>query len=140
MALTTDDYIIKIGSSTKIPNRYIAKDSYSARYERVVANSFTNANGSTFEKYYPRQRLIVTFQTSYLPKSMFDTFKGYFNDNKITNTDDVLVTAWVPSSGSYVTQRCKISGLNPALDRESVRFDGIYNPMSITLTGYGRSE
>ena len=140
MALTTDDYIIKLGSSTKIPNSYIAKDSYQTKYERVVAKSFMNANGSTFEKYYPNMRLTVQFQTSAMTKSMLDTFKGYFNDNKITNTDDVLVTAWVPQQGAYVLQRCKISGLTPVLNGQSTIHDGIYNPMNITLTGYARSE
>lgn len=140
MALTTSDYIIKLGSSTKIPNSYIAKDSYKANYDKVVAKSFTNANGSTYEKYYPNQRLIVTFQTSALSKSMLDTFSGYFNSNKIIGTNDVLVSAWVPQEGLYVSQICKISGLAPVLDRESTRHDGIYNPMTITLTGYARSE
>lgn len=140
MALTTSDYIIKLGSSTKIPNRYIAKDSYKAEYSRVVANSFTNANGATVERYYPNQKLTVTFQTSHLTKSMYDTFKGYFESNRITNTDDVIVDAWVPKLGNYVTQRCKITGLDPVLQAESTMHDGIYSPMTITLTGYARSE
>ena len=140
MALTTDDYIIKIGSSTKIPNRYIAKDSYKAEYNRTVANSFTNANGATVERYYPNKKLIVTFQTSHLTKSMFETFKGYFETNKISNTDDVIVKAWVPRLGAYVEQRCKVSGIDPVLQAESTIHDGIYSPMNITLTGYARSE
>lgn len=140
MALTTDDYILKLGSSTKIPNKYIAKDSYKADHNLLVAKSFRNANGSTFENYYPNKQLLVTFQTSALTKSMFDTFKGYFTDNMITGTNDVLVSAWVPQEGLYVSQRCKVTGLSPVLDRESTRHDGIYNPMTITLTGYARSE
>lgn len=140
MALTTDDYLIKLGASTKIPNKFIQVDSYTATKERVVANKFTNANGSTYEKYYPNERLVVQFSTSHLTKSMWDTFRGYFNDNMIANTDDVMVTAWVPKSGSYVYQRCKVTGLAPALHKESSRYDGIYNPMSITLTGYARGE
>lgn len=140
MALTTEDYIVKLGSSTKIPNRYIAKETYKANYDRVVAKSFTNANGSTFEKYYPNQKLTVTFQTSALTKSMMDTFAAYFNNNKIVGTDDVLVSAWVPQIGQYVSQICKVSGLAPVINRESMRYDGIYNPITITLTGYARSE
>ena len=140
MALTTDDYIIKLGSSTKIPNKYIAKDSYRASYDRIVAKNFMNANGASFEKYYPNQKLIVTFKTSALTKSMFDTFAGYFSSNRYSNTDDVVVTAWVPQLAQYVTQRCKVTGLSPVLDRESTINDGIYNPMTITLTGYARSE
>ncbi|MBO4376156.1 MAG: hypothetical protein J5811_02550 [Lachnospiraceae bacterium] len=140
MALTTDDYLIKLGSSTKIPNRYIDKDSYNADTERVVANRFTNANGASFEKYYPNERLKVSFSTSNLTKNDWDTIIGYFNSNMITNTDDVMVTAWVPKRGQYVYQRCKVSGLAPTLHKESYRYDGIYNPVKIMLTGYARSE
>ena len=140
MALTTDDYLIKLGSSTKILNRYIDKDSYNATYERVVANKFKNANGSDYEKYYPNSKLTVQFNTSYMTKSMWDTFRGYFNDNMLANSDDVMVTAWVPKSGSSVYQRCKVTGLTPSLHKENYRYDGIYNPVRITLTGYARSE
>lgn len=140
MALTTDDYLVKLGSSTKIPNGYIDKDSYSATLERVVANRFTNANGSSYEKYYPNAKLTVTFKTSYMTKTRWDTFLGYFTSNMLTNTDDVMVTAWVPKQTAYVLQRCKVTGLNPALHKLSTRYDGIYDPVTITLTGYARSE
>ena len=140
MALTTSDYIIKIGSSTKIPNSYIAKDSYQARHDQTVAKSFMNANGSTFENYYPNKKLTVTFKTSPLTKSLLDTFVGYFTSNFITGTKDVIVDAWVPQEGAYVTQRCKVTGLEPALNALSTQWDGIFNPMAITLTGYARSE
>jgi hypothetical protein len=132
--------LIKLGSNTKIPNWMIDKDSYTASYERIVANKFTNAYGSTYEKYYPREKLIVQFSTASMTKSMWDTFRGYFNSNMITNTDDVMVTAWVPKSGTYAYQRCKVTGLTPALHKENYRYDGIYNPVRITLTGYARSE
>ena len=137
MALTTDDYLVKIGT-TKIPNSYIDKDSYQASYDRQVAGTFTDANGSTYENYYPKLKLNASFKTSYMPKSRWDTFRGYFTF--INDTDDAEVTCWVPKLGSYITQRCKISGLNPVLQSESTIHDGIYNPIKITLTGYARTE
>lgn len=140
MSLTTDDYLIKLGSSTKIPNSMIDKDSYSASYDKVVANKFKNANGSDYEKYYPNSKLTVQFSTSNMTKARWDAIRGYFNDNMLANSDDVMVTAWVPKLGSYVYQRCKVTGLTPSLHKENYRYDGIYNPVKITLTGYARSE
>lgn len=139
MALTTDDYLVKI-NNTKIPNGYIDKDSYSATNDFVVAGTFQDANGSTYENYFPQKKLTVTFSTSYMTKSRWNTFRAYFTSNFISNTEDVLATCWVPKSGSYVLQRCKVSGLTPVLHKESYRHDGIYNPVKITLTGYARSE
>ena len=139
MALTTDDYLVKVGTS-KIPNGYIDKDSYNASYEYVVAGTFQDANGSTYENYFPQKKLVVTFNTSYMTKSRWDTFKAYFTGAFQSNTEDVIANCWVPKSGAYVIQRCKVSGLTPTLHNTNYINDGIYNPVKITLTGYARSE
>ena len=139
MALTTGNYLIKI-SNTEIPEGYIDKDSYVADTKKKVSGTFTNAYGETFEEYYPREQLTVTFKTSYMTKSRWDTFLAYFTGNMISNTEDAVVTCWVPKKSAYVTQRCKVSGLAPKLHKLSSIHDGIYNPVTITLTGYARSE
>ena len=139
MALTTDDYLIKIGN-TKIPNAYINKDSYTAAYDFVVAGTFQDANGSTYENYFPQRKLTVSFSSSNMTKSRWDTLRGFFTSNFISNTEDVMATCWVPKLGEYVLQRCKVSGLIPVLHKLSNIHDGIYGPVKITLTGYARSE
>lgn len=139
MALTTDDYLIKIGDN-KIPNEYIDKDSYTATHDFVVAGTFQDANGSTYENYFPQKKLTVSFSSSNMTKSRWDTLRGYFTSNFISNTEDVMATCWVPKLGAYVLQRCKVSGLTPALHKLSHIHDGVYDPVRITLTGYARSE
>lgn len=134
MALTTSDYLIKIGDK-KLPNKFIQKDSYSARLDRVLAGSYTNANGDTYEEYLPHKKLNAGFSVSPLTEAMYNEFISCFSF--IGNTQDVNATCWIPRENRYVTQRVKVEGIDPVLIAKSIRYSGIYEGMKITLTGRG---
>ena len=134
MALTLSDYLIKIGN-IKLPNIYIAKESYRADLELQSAGSYQNALGETHEDYFPYRRLTVSFTTSNMTGSMLEAFLQYWDF--IEGTEDVLATVWVPKINAYVTQRVQVSGLNPILNRLSTRYTAIFNGFNITLTGRG---
>lgn len=134
MALTLSDYYIKIGN-TKLPNRYIAKESYQANLDFQVAGTYQNALGETHEDYFPYKKLVVRFTTSNMTQNMLETFLEYFEF--IDGTEDIMATCWVPKINDYVTQRVKVEGLSPVLNTLSTRHTAIYNGFAIAFTGRG---
>lgn len=134
MALTLSDYFIKIGE-TKLPNKFIAKESYQADLELQSAGSYQNALGEVHEDYFPYRRLVVRFTTCNMNATLLDAFLGYWDF--IEGTEDIEVTAWVPKINNYVTQRVQVSGITPILNTLSTKHTAIFNGFNITLTGRG---
>lgn len=138
MALTLSDYFIKIGE-TKLPNKFIAKESYQASFSPISAGTYQDALGDAHEDYFPHKQLTVRFNTCAMNGSLLETFMGYFTSNYISGTKDINVTAWVPELNAYKTQRVSVSGLAPVLNTLSNIHTVIFDGFSITLTGRGGS-
>lgn len=128
-------YFIKIGTTT-LDNAYIAYSSYRANCVQVSAGKVRNANGVEVENFYPAEKLTVSFKTCNMTEEMLEEFAEMLL-TEMNGHEYVEVKAWVPKKNNYVTQICKVDGIEPILNCLSKRHIAIYNGFNLTLNGYG---
>lgn len=126
-----------IASGTSVLDAHIiARESYNASHDYVPINTWTDASGAEHEEYYPNRRLNVSFNTSDMDEQTLSSFLSWINSNCIPGTKDMIVTAWVPSENKYISQRCKVVGVNPVIDTH-IKSGHLYKSMAISFEGRG---
>ena len=124
-----DGYRLKINGVT-VPNTIMTRGSWNASNKQRLIRSFTDANGTLHESYYPHKKVEITFSLREHSVEEHDSFITYFSDHS-----HVAIEYWDDDSATYMTFDGKISDIewshNTAYNDE-IR----YNPTDIEIVEY----
>lgn len=129
-------YLIKVGQYEIPANKFIKADSYSPYVNMQDYEPWTDANGYLHRNAVKLKALKVEFETpAMLTNTEFATLMSNIRSNYTDTTSrECNVTAYIPESDSYVTQRCYLADITPKIYSTA---GGVirYNPIRFAFIG-----
>lgn len=129
-------YLIKVGNYEIPANKFIKADSYSPYVNMQDYEPWTDANGYLHRNAVKLKALKVEFETpAMLTNTEFAQLMSKIRENFLDkNARECKVTAYVPETDNYVTQRCYMADITPQIYST---YGGIirYNPIRFAFIG-----
>ncbi|MBQ0114114.1 MAG: hypothetical protein KBT03_13375 [Bacteroidales bacterium] len=122
-------YRVKIKSNS-IPNHYISRGTWNAKTFQRLVNSWTDANGTVHENYFPTMKTEISFEIREHNLEEHREIVQYFADKK-----DVYITFWNDDSCEYDSFVGKIEDINWQ-HSNALSDDILYKSASILITEY----
>lgn len=110
-------YLIKVGNYEIPANKFIRADSYSAYVNMQDLEPWTDANGYLHRNAVKLKAMKVEFETpAMLTNTTFETLMSNIRKNYTNATArECMVTAYIPETDSYVTQKCFLADFTPQI-------------------------
>lgn len=110
-------YLIKVGNYEIPANKFIRADSYSAYVNMQDLEPWTDANGYLHRNAVKLKAMKVEFETpAMLTNTTFETLMSNIRKNYTNATArECMVTAYMPETDSYVTQKCYLADFTPQI-------------------------
>lgn len=107
-------YLIKVGSGNDavvIPFDYIRADSYNATYQPIdVDSGESTSDGELYRTVLTRRKLKVEFNVPACDDVFMQKFLKLIRDRWVDEVAcSIMVTAYIPSLGKYVTDKCYLT-------------------------------
>lgn len=129
-------YLIKVGNYEIPANKFIRADSYSAYVNMQDLEPWTDANGYLHRNAVKLKAMKVEFETpAMLTNTTFETLMSNIRKNYTNETArECMVTAYIPETNSYVTQKCYFADFTPQIYGT---YGGVihYNPIRLAFIG-----
>ena len=122
-------YRLKI-NGVVVPDVIMQRGSWSAKLERRLISSWTDAGGKLHESYYPDKKVSIKFSLREHNIVDHESYITYF-----TNKDHVAIVAWIDDTATYETVDCKINDIEWT-HRVATNNDIWYNPADIEIMEY----
>lgn len=127
-------FLVKVGTYT-IPLEYISAKSYKARQETLFASADRSADGLAMLEALEHKPIVVEFQLSRTESSIVDeVFRNIRSQYIDENAKTVLVTAFVPELGDYVSSEMYIPTTDfviSTINKEEIN----YEPINVEMIG-----
>lgn len=116
-----NNYLLKIGNYT-VPSKYIKAKTYSAYLNMQDVDPWTDANGYVHRNAIELKALKIEFETvPMLTRNELQTLLSNIKNNYLSDDERTFnVTAYIPETDSYVTQKAYLADFTPVME-------GIYN-------------
>lgn len=110
-------YLLKIGDYTVSPKKFIKADTYQAYVNMQDIDDWTDADGYLHRNAVALKAIKVEFETpAMLTNTSFEEFMSNIRRNYTNETArECTVTAYIPETDSYVTQKCYMADIQPQI-------------------------
>lgn len=122
-------YRLKIKSNS-IPNHFISRGTWSARTFQRMVNSWTDANGTVHENYFPDFKTEIEFELREHNLEEHEELVQYFRDRK-----EVYITFWNDDSCKYDSFVGKIEDIQWQ-HSNALNNDILYKSAKVIITEY----
>jgi hypothetical protein len=111
-----NNYLLKIGNYT-VPAKYIRAKTYSAYVNMQDVDPWTDADGYVHRNAIKLKALKIEFETvPMLTNSELESFLSSVRNNYISADERTFnVTAYIPETDSYVTQKAYLADFTPVM-------------------------
>lgn len=129
-------YLLKIGDYIVPDDKFIKANSYSPYVNMQDVDDWTDADGHLHRYPVDLKALKVEFETpAMLTNTKLEGFLANIRRNYVDEVGrEVMVEAFIPEYNDYITQRCYLADIKPAIYGI---FDNVikYNPIRFSFIG-----